>query len=272
MESAPPTLLKEISCYVCIRYSIVCVFYPRFVSTIISIFAAMSSSSRSFSDATNTGRVKWFNSKYGYGFITLVKKAVVEGGSEADDEPRLDSDIFVHHSSINVASEQYRYLMQGEYVEFQIVKSTSDKYRFQAAAVSGCGGGKLMCETKKEMYDARVSTEPRTAEGEATERRPPTRRRAPQGDNAEDSRGNKKRSAPFRRPPPHKLTSASKIAHNVAVDIARDVAASAGGEEGNSNAGSNGGEWVNVVRKRANRDPNNPKAAAAAVTVVIETA
>ena len=182
MESAPPTLLKEISCYVCIRYSIVCVFYPRFVSTLISIFAAMSSSSRSFSDATNTGRVKWFNSKYGYGFITLVKKAVVEGGSEADDEPRLDSDIFVHHSSINVASEQYRYLMQGVYVEFQIVKSTSDKYRFQAAAVSGCGGGKLMCETKKEMYDARVSTEPRTAEGEATERRPPTRRRAPQGD------------------------------------------------------------------------------------------
>lgn len=228
-----------------------------------------SSSSRSFSDATNTGRVKWFNSKYGYGFITLVKKAG-SANSEADDEPRLDSDIFVHHSSINVASEQYRYLMQGEYVEFQIIKSTSDKYRFQAAAVSGCGGGKLMCETKKEMYDARVNTEPRSAEGEvATERRPPSRRRAPFEKEAPaeiDER--RKQTVSGRRRPPHKLTSASKIAHNVAVDIARDVAAAESGE-GNS---SGGGEWVNVVRKRTSRDPNNPKASAAAVTVVIETA
>ena len=122
---------------------------------------------RSFSDATNTGRVKWFNNKVGYGFITLVKKAGSSSSSSEDgeDEPPLNSDIFVHHSSINVASEQYRYLMQGEYVEFQIVKSSSDKYRFQAASVSGCGGGKLMCETKKEMYDARVHNVERPSEG-----------------------------------------------------------------------------------------------------------
>ena len=37
-----------------------------------------------------TGRVKWFNNKAGYGFITVT------------DGSRSGSDIFVHHSSIQV--------------------------------------------------------------------------------------------------------------------------------------------------------------------------
>jgi cold shock CspA family protein len=41
-----------------------------------------------------TGRVKWFNNKAGYGFITVT------------DGSRSGSDIFVHHSSIGVASQQ----------------------------------------------------------------------------------------------------------------------------------------------------------------------
>ena len=55
-----------------------------------------------------TGRVKWFNNKAGYGFITVT------------DGSRSGSDIFVHHSVIGVASQQYKYLVQGEYVEFDL--------------------------------------------------------------------------------------------------------------------------------------------------------
>jgi cold shock CspA family protein len=47
------------------------------------------------------GRVKWFNNKAGYGFITVTSG------------PKTDSDIFVHHKAINVSVEQYRYLVQG---------------------------------------------------------------------------------------------------------------------------------------------------------------
>ena len=42
-----------------------------------------------------TGRVKWFNNKAGYGFITVT------------DGSRSGSDIFVHHSSIQVENQQY---------------------------------------------------------------------------------------------------------------------------------------------------------------------
>lgn len=83
-----------------------------------------------------TGCVKWFNNKAGFGFITVT------------DGPRLDSDIFVHHSAIKVENQQYRYLIQGEYVEFDLTKTPSGKHEYQAANVFGIRGGKLMCETR----------------------------------------------------------------------------------------------------------------------------
>ena len=83
------------------------------------------------------GRVKWFNNKAGYGFITL-------SGQE-------ENDIFVHHSSIQVSSEQYKYLVQGEYVEFLLEKSSGGAHEYQAGNVSGIRGGKLMCETRHEF-------------------------------------------------------------------------------------------------------------------------
>ena len=85
-----------------------------------------------------TGRVKWFNNKAGYGFITVT------------DGPKSGSDVFVHHSSIKVDSEQYKYLVQGEYIEFALSTVASDKHECQATDVSGINGGKLMCETRNE--------------------------------------------------------------------------------------------------------------------------
>jgi CspA family cold shock protein len=89
------------------------------------------------------GRVKWFNNKTGFGFIT-----VTDGSNEGND-------VFVHHSSIKVDSEQYKYLVQGEYVEFELVSTNGGKHKFQAGSVKGIKGGKLMCETRKEFRVAR---------------------------------------------------------------------------------------------------------------------
>ena len=89
------------------------------------------------------GRVKWFNNKAGYGFVTVT------------DGSRSGTDVFVHHSSINVDSQQYKYLVQGEYVEFDLIKVESDAHEWQASRVSGIRGGKLMCETRRDLKLAR---------------------------------------------------------------------------------------------------------------------
>jgi CspA family cold shock protein len=92
-----------------------------------------------------TGRVKWFNNKAGYGFITVT------------DGPKSGSDIFVHHSSINVSTQQYKYLVQGEYIEFTLSNVSSGSHEFQAVDVSGIKGGKLMCETRNELRTVRTN-------------------------------------------------------------------------------------------------------------------
>ncbi len=108
----------------------------------------MSSSSVSFSPVSPserfTGRVKWFNNKAGYGFVTIT------------DGSNSGKDVFVHHSSIKVDSEQYKYLVQGEYIEFCLsdTKGQGD-HEYQAGDVSGINGGKLMCETRRESRTAR---------------------------------------------------------------------------------------------------------------------
>ena len=90
-----------------------------------------------------TGRVKWFNNKAGYGFITVT------------DGSKTGSDIFVHHSAISVLNQQYKYLLQGEYVEFSLVNVKNSTHECQAAVVCGIKGGKLMCETRREFKIAR---------------------------------------------------------------------------------------------------------------------
>lgn len=89
------------------------------------------------------GRVKWFNNKAGYGFITVT------------DGSQSGADVFVHHTVIGVSSQQYKYLVQGEYVEFSISATQNSTHDFQASNVCGIKGGKLMCETRNEFKVAR---------------------------------------------------------------------------------------------------------------------
>jgi cold shock CspA family protein len=91
------------------------------------------------------GRVKWFNNKSGFGFITVL-----------NDESVKDYDMFVHHSSVKVDQEQFRYLLQGEYVQFNVEKVTDKSHAFQACDVSGMFGGQLMCETRNNTRNQKV--------------------------------------------------------------------------------------------------------------------
>ena len=97
-----------------------------------------------------TGRVKWFNNKAGYGFVTVVLPK---------DNEHIDSDVFAHHSGISVSSEQYRYLAQGEYVNFTLVATEEGEHKFQANQITGIAGGKLMCETRNEQRQTRQDEE-----------------------------------------------------------------------------------------------------------------
>lgn len=103
------------------------------------------SDSATSSPETFTGRVKWFNNKTGFGFITIT------------DGVKSGTDVFVHHSAVKVDAEQYRYLVQGEYVELSLVSMEGGAHEFQAGNVSGIKGGKLMCETRNEFRVSRTS-------------------------------------------------------------------------------------------------------------------
>jgi len=93
-----------------------------------------------------TGRVKWFNNKSGFGFITLCADESATTATEASSETK---DIFVHYSSIVVNKSQYKYLVQGEYVDFELAKPEKGEHEFHAVNVTGVKGGELMCETAK---------------------------------------------------------------------------------------------------------------------------
>lgn len=91
-------------------------------------FSPVSGSSRQM------GIVKWFNNKAGFGFVTTL-------GDE-------NKDVFVHHSGVSVNKEQYKYLVQGEYVEFDLSKSENSEHKWQATNITGLQSGPLMCETR----------------------------------------------------------------------------------------------------------------------------
>ena len=107
-----------------------------------------------------TGRVKWFNNRAGFGFVT-----VMEG-------EKKDEDVFVHHSGIEVNSEQYKYLVQGEYVSFVLRESDNDEHPYQAGDVKGVLSGWLMCETRNANRSSRDDDEEEGDDSSQRRRRP----------------------------------------------------------------------------------------------------
>jgi cold shock CspA family protein len=90
-----------------------------------------------------TGVVKWFNNKSGFGFITVCQ----------DGHPLHSKDIFCYYKSLRVVNLQFRYLVQGEYVDFTLVKAAVEPHEYQAVDVTGVKCGPLMCETRNMHTD-----------------------------------------------------------------------------------------------------------------------
>lgn len=88
------------------------------------------------------GQVKWFNNKSGYGFITVLGEGEMRG-----------KDIFSHHSALQAKGDLYKYLVQGEYVEFDVQKFEGKEHEHQAVNITGVRGGDLMCETRHKNRD-----------------------------------------------------------------------------------------------------------------------
>lgn len=78
-----------------------------------------------------TGLTKWFSAKLGFGFITI------------HTGPECGKDVFVHHTGIRPLNSNYKTLIKGEYVNFNMVQSPNGK---QAVDVTGVHGGPLMCD------------------------------------------------------------------------------------------------------------------------------
>lgn len=99
------------------------------------------------------GIVKWFNDNVGYGFITV------------NSGEHKTKDIFVHFSAIHLLNSQnkhqYRYLVQGEYVDFDLVSSQNEQHEYQAVNVTGVNGGPLMYETR--MANLNHESKPRAS-------------------------------------------------------------------------------------------------------------
>lgn len=108
------------------------------------------------------GQVKWFNNKSGYGFISV----------KIGDETK---DIFAHYSNITLNDSQYKYLTQGEYVEFEMSKLEEKKegsdHEFQAINITGIDGGPIMCEIRRQNREARGPISERTSEYKPRPRR-----------------------------------------------------------------------------------------------------
>lgn len=87
------------------------------------------------SDTKNfLGRIKWFNSSKGYGFVT---------------DCHSQQDVFAHHSGVTVKSECWKTLYPGEYVTYEV--HVDDSGKSHAVNITGVEGGPLLCETRHEL-------------------------------------------------------------------------------------------------------------------------
>lgn len=76
------------------------------------------------------GQVKWFDTKLGYGFITVLTG------------DHIGTDIFVHQTNVFPLTSEYRTLSKGEYICLNISKDD----KLQALNVTGICGGSLRCD------------------------------------------------------------------------------------------------------------------------------
>jgi len=136
--------------------------------------------SKSSTDSSSRllGRVKWFNNKAGFGFVTVL------------DGDKKDEDVFVHHSGIVVSDEQYKYLVQGEYVSFSLTESDNTDHPYQAGDVRGVLEGFLMCETRNANRQQKDSDDDLET---TTRRRVRPRGSGPRSSKSRDSSWNLKR-------------------------------------------------------------------------------
>jgi len=84
------------------------------------------------------GRVKWFNAKQGYGFITDSKSS---------------ADVFVHHTGLVAPENVYKTLREGEYVEYST--KVDEKQKTVAIDVTGINRGPLGCEAMAKRFAER---------------------------------------------------------------------------------------------------------------------
>jgi cold shock CspA family protein len=85
------------------------------------------------------GCVKWFNSKKGYGFITVV----------TPDSKNVGKDIFAHYTHVNVSDNSYKRLFPGEYVAFNMGKNND---RDVCTDITGVYGGRLLADHEEYRF------------------------------------------------------------------------------------------------------------------------
>ena len=88
---------------------------------------------------TLNGCVKWFNSKKGYGFVTVI----------TPESELVGTDIFAHFSNVNVVDNNYKRLFPGEYVSFNLGKNND---RDVCIDIRGINGGRLLADHPEYRY------------------------------------------------------------------------------------------------------------------------
>ncbi len=99
------------------------------------------------------GNVKWYDTKKGFGFVTLV----------TPENENTGNDIFVHYSNVNVA-DGYRRLFPGEYVEFEL--GQAEDGRSVCLNVSGLFDGNLLCQNEDHRFKVFPKRRPLEDDGE----------------------------------------------------------------------------------------------------------
>ena len=94
---------------------------------------ATTSATTSATTTRQIGIVKWFDNQKGFGMITTLQNG--------------NKDIFAHHTEVNVTVKQYKYLVAGEYVSFDISQIVGDATKSTAVNIKGVLDGPVMCET-----------------------------------------------------------------------------------------------------------------------------